>query len=72
MTDNELIGWHHLLNGREFEQTPGDGEGQGGLACCHAWDHRVRYDRATKQQSPAHEIISIVLVEIICKLLPFL
>ena len=37
VTDNELIGWHHLLNGREFEQTPGDGEGQASLAFCSPW-----------------------------------
>ena len=30
MTEDEMAGWHHLLNGHEFEQTPGDGEGQGG------------------------------------------
>ena len=29
-----MAGWHHHLNGHEFEQAPGDGEGQGGLACC--------------------------------------
>ena len=29
-----MIGWHHQLNGQEFEQTPGDGEGQGSLLCC--------------------------------------
>ena len=34
MTGYEMVGWHHWLNGHEFEQTPGDGEGQGGLACC--------------------------------------
>ena len=33
-----MAGWHHQLNGHEFEQTPGDGEGQGGLACCSSWD----------------------------------
>ena len=34
-TEDETVGWHHQLNGQEFEQTPpGDGEGQGGLACC--------------------------------------
>jgi len=30
-------GWHHRLNGHEFEQTPGDNEGQGNLACCSPW-----------------------------------
>jgi len=34
MTEDKMIGWHHQLNGHEFEQTPGDGEGQGSLACC--------------------------------------
>ena len=34
MTEDELIGWHHQLNGHEFEQALGDGEGQGSLACC--------------------------------------
>ena len=34
MTDNEMVGWHHQLNGLEFEQTLGDIEGQGSLACC--------------------------------------
>ena len=35
-----MVGWHHQLNGHEFEQTPGDGEGQRGLACCSPWDHK--------------------------------
>ena len=32
-----MVVWHHQLNGHEFEQVPGDGEGQGGLACCSPW-----------------------------------
>ena len=32
-----MVGWHHRLNGRECEQAPGDGEGQGSLACCRPW-----------------------------------
>ena len=32
-----MVGWHHRLNGHEFEQTLGDGEGQGSLACCSPW-----------------------------------
>ena len=36
----EMVGWHHRLNGHEFEQAPGDGEGQGSLACCSPWDHK--------------------------------
>ena len=34
MTEDEMIGWHHRLNGHEFEQAPGDGEGQGRLVGC--------------------------------------
>ena len=34
MTENKMIGWHHRLNGHEFEQAPGVGVVQGGLACC--------------------------------------
>ena len=34
MTEDEMIGWHHQLNGHEFEQIAGDSEGQGSLACC--------------------------------------
>ena len=36
-TEDEMVGWHHRLNGHEFEQTPGDGEGQGSLVCCSQW-----------------------------------
>ena len=37
MTEDEMVGWHHQFNGRESEQTPGDGEGQGSLVCCSPW-----------------------------------
>ena len=42
MTKDEMVGWYHRLNGHEFEQTPGDSEGQGSLACCshHPWGHK--------------------------------
>ena len=40
MTEDEMVGWHHQLDGREFEQTPGDGEGQGSLVCCCPWGHK--------------------------------
>ena len=36
-TDDEMVGWYHWLNGHEFEQTAGDGKGQGSLACCSSW-----------------------------------
>ena len=37
VTEDEMIGWHHWLNGHEFEQTLGDSEGQGSLVCCSPW-----------------------------------
>ena len=37
MTEDEMVGRHHRLNGREYESTPGVGDQQGGLACCHPW-----------------------------------
>ena len=40
MTQDEMVGWHHRLNGHEFEQAPGDGEGQGSLACCSPWGRK--------------------------------
>ena len=40
MTEDELVGLLHQLNGHGFEQTPGDGEGQGCLACCSSWGHK--------------------------------
>ena len=39
-TEDEMAGWHHRLNGHEFEQAAGNGEGQASLACCSPWDHK--------------------------------
>ena len=39
MIKDKMVGWHHQLNGHEFKQAPGDGEGQGSLACCSPWGH---------------------------------
>jgi len=50
VTENEMVRWHHQLNGQEFEQTPGDSEGQGSLACCSPWGRRFGHDLATEQQ----------------------
>ena len=38
--EDETVEWYHQLNGHELEKTPGDGEGQGGLACCSPWSHK--------------------------------
>ena len=37
MTEAQMVGWHHQFNRYEFEETPGVGDGQGGLACCSPW-----------------------------------
>ena len=39
-TEDEMVGWHHQLNGHEFKQALGIGDGQGGLACCSPWGSR--------------------------------
>ena len=49
LTEYEMVGWHHRLNGHKFEQTLGDGEGQGSLACYSSWgSQRVRCDLANE------------------------
>ena len=40
MTEDEMVRWHHLLDGHKFEQAPGVGDGQGSLACCSPWGHK--------------------------------
>ena len=50
MTEDEMAGWYHQLNGHEFEQTLGDTKGQGSLACYSPWGRRIRHNLATEQQ----------------------
>ena len=52
MTEDEMGGWHHRLDGQKLEQTPGDGEGQGSLACCSPWGRKE--SDTTKQISHIH------------------
>ena len=40
VTEDEMVAWHHRLNGCEFEQAPGVGDGKGSLACCSPWGHK--------------------------------
>ena len=56
-TEDETIKWHHWLNGHEFEQTLGDSEGQGRLACCSPWGHKK--SNTTEQQLQIIELNSI-------------
>ena len=45
MTEDEMVGWHYQLNGYEFEEAPGVGEGQGSLACCSPWGCKTEQER---------------------------
>ena len=51
---DKMVGWHHQLNGHEFEQAPGVGDGQGGLACCSPWRCRVGHGWATELTDWCH------------------
>ena len=55
-TEDEMVGWHHRLNGHEYEQTPGDGEGQRSLGHCSPWGRRVAHTLVTKQQGSQEEL----------------
>ena len=50
-TENEIVGWHHQLNGHEFEQTLGDRERHGSLMYCSSWGHSIGHNLATEQLS---------------------
>ena len=49
-TEDEMDGWYHGLDGREFQQALGDSDRQGSLSCCSPWGCRVGHDLATGQQ----------------------
>ena len=58
MTEDEMVGWHHWLNGHEFEQTEGDSEGQGSLACCSSRDCK---ESETSEQLKDNNVPGIML-----------
>ena len=60
VTEDEMAGWHHQLNGHEFEKTPGDSEGQGSLAHYSPWGRRVRYNLVTEQGKKARMILVVI------------
>ena len=58
-----MVGWHHLMNRLEFEQTPGDGEGQGSLVCCSPWGHKeldMTEQLEQHHQGRVHSVVSTV------------
>jgi len=60
MTEYEMVGWHHWLNGHEFEQAPGIGNGQGGLACCRPWGCKES-DRTEQLNWTEHSLNDVYL-----------
>ena len=56
-----MIGLHHRVDGHELGQYTGDGEGQGGMACCSPWDHRFRHDCATEQEASLCAHVQLVI-----------
>ena len=58
-----MVGWHHQLNGHEFEQTPGEGEGQGSLKCCSPWG-RKELDMTARLNSNDSKVVFSFLVTV--------
>ena len=61
MTEDEMVGWHHRLNGHESEQAPGDGEGQGSLACCSPWGCKES-DTTERLNNEIYQCVITVLI----------
>ena len=74
-TEDEMVGWHHRLNGHEFEQALRAGDGQGSLMCCSPWGCRVKHDWVTKlnwlhvcMYMHNYIMLHIELIDILCKI----
>ena len=63
MTEDEMAGWHHWLDGYEFEWTPGVGDGQGGLACCDSWGHK---ESDTTERLKWTELVCVCVCVCVC------
>ena len=64
VAENEMVGWHHQLNGHEYEQALGDGEGQGSLACCSPWGR--------KESDTAEQLTNCMSPNSVCSIWLFL
>ena len=60
MTENKMVGWHHQLKGHEFEQAPGVGDGQGGLACCSPWGCK-EWDMTERLSTKSQQIVTVAM-----------
>ena len=65
-----MVGWHHQFNGHEFEQAPGDSEGQGSLMCCSPWGRGVRRDLVSEQPQPSRYLLNEQPVKTQYKIFP--
>ena len=62
VTENEMVGWYHLLDGHEFEQAPGVGDGQGSLVCCSPWVCRVGHYGVTELWTVYSQLLMLSLL----------
>ena len=60
VTEDEMVGWHHRLNGHEFEQTQGDSKGQGSLVCCSSQSQSQTWSSDCKQQHSFSRFLSLL------------
>ena len=65
MTEDEMVGWYYWLNGHNFEQAPGGGDGQGNLACCSPWGHKES-DTVEQLNWTVLAIMARSLMSVIC------
>ena len=65
-TEDEMAGWHHWLNGHEFEQAPEIGDGQGSLACCSAWGRKELDTTEWLNWTELIIVVNIILSSIKC------
>ena len=62
MTEDEMVGWHHWLDRHEFEQAPGDGEGQGSLSCCSPWGYKESdMTERLNKKAPVNLLLGVLL-----------
>ena len=63
-----MVGWHHWLNGHEFEKTLGNSEEQRSLVCYSPWDGRVRHNLVTEQEQPFGNFLNSWLCFLTCEM----
>ena len=59
MTEDNMVGWHHRLNGHKLEQAPGVGDGQGSLVCCSPWGRKESDTTERLKQTELMQMIAL-------------